>query len=170
MDKSTYVSDLYSSVSEEFLKDIDESNLFKAREAYIAYLHETYDYLFESKPESDYETIAALCEGNERIEHFDLDEEGKLAFLFPDPFFMEIQSISFEIAALARKKKAGVELIFDKTQDQFVEQLENCASRISAPFKFSANKLLSEAYLDLAYVYDNGGVQSFRTSILQTRK
>lgn len=48
--------------------------------------------------------------------------------------------------------------------------MHNLADTISLSFKYSDERLLSEALVDVIYLYDNSGIQSFRTSPCESGK
>ena len=100
----------------------------------------------------------------EKMINIDLDEEAKMAFLFPDEAFIASQELSFEIAELAKAKKTGKKYSLDKSKENYTKELHNLADSVSLSFKYSAERLLSEALVDVIYLYDDSGMQSFRAS------
>lgn len=166
MNGNDFKSNLYAVLTESFLSNINGDNKDAVSEAYNSYLHERFDYLFDKADEDMYEKVATICKNNEEICHLNLTEEGKLAFLFPDDNFTALENVSFEIAGLARAKKSGDNPIISKQKEEYIEQIESLAHAVSPAFQHSAERLLSEALVDLVYLFDDDNIQSFRTATI----
>lgn len=76
-----------------------------------------------------------------------------------------LQELSFEIAEFAKAKKTGKEYSLDKSKENYTKELHSLADSVSLSFKYSAERLLSEALVDVIYLYDDSGTQSFRASV-----
>lgn len=167
MDGNAFINNLYNKINEVFLKNIDDKNKATYSEAYLKYLHSTYDSLFSDAIEgNDYDAIASVCVKKEKIIHLELSASDKQAFLFPDESFVQLQNLSFEIAALARAKKTGERYELSKSKEEYIEKLNSYANGVAPLFKYSAERVLSEALMDIAFVYDDADIQSFRTTII----
>ena len=166
MEQNAFITDLYSKIVEAFLRNIDEMNKDAASKAYLKYLHSSYDSLFSGSSEDGFNAVASVCVKKEKMIHIDLNKESKMAFLFPDESFLVLQDLSFEIAEQAQAKKTGKEYKLSKTKEEYVKELKAIADKVSSPFKYSSERVLSEALMDLSFLFDDKGVQSFRTSIL----
>lgn len=166
MDGIAFVENVYEKITEVFLQNINRDNIEKAKEAYLSYLHKTYDKLFQDAHASGLDSVAALCVKKEKIIHLGLDEAAKIAFLFPDQNFLSLQALSFEIAGLARSKKLGEQQTLPKGRDEYISELKTISLLVSEPFKYSADRLLSEAFMDINYLFGAENEQSFRTAII----
>lgn len=166
MDESALINNLYNKMCEAFLKNIEMQDREQVSEAYMEYLHKSYDSLFKSNTEKDFDTVAYVCVKKEKIIHLNLDAAAKKAFLFPDKEFMILQDLSFEIAGIARSKKLGKDYHIDKTKEEYIGMLNEHAGKVSESFKYSAEHLLSETLMDLEFLFDDSSGQSFRTAIV----
>lgn len=166
MEQNALIAELYSKVTEAFLRNIEEKDKASASKAYIDYLHSSYDSLFSNSPEESFNSVASVCVRKEKMIHIDLNAEAKLAFLFPDQAFLSLQELSFEIAELAKAKKTGREYSLSKTKEEYLDKLNACAEKISPSFKYSSERILSEALMDISFLFDDESIQSFRTAIL----
>ena len=165
MDESA-MTNLYNKLCEAFLINIDNQDKAKVSEAYIEYLHNSYDSLFKSNAEKSFDNVAYVCVKKEKTIHFNLDAAAKKAFLFPDKEFVILQELSFEIAGIARSKKLGKEYRIDKTKEEYIRMLNDHADKVTESFKYSAERLLSESLMDIEYIFDDSNGQSFRTAII----
>lgn len=166
MERNASITELYSKVTEAFLRNIEEKDKEAASKAYLEYLHSSYDSLFSSSPEENFNSVASVCVRKEKMIHIDLNAESKMAFLFPDKAFLSLQEMSFEIAELAQAKKTGAEYSLSKTKQEYLDELNAYADKVSPSFKYSSERILSEALMDLSFLFDDDSIQSFRTSIL----
>ena len=166
MDKHAFVNNLYNKITEAFVKNVNDQEKEMMSKAYIEYLHNSYDTLFDSSGENDYDAIATVCVKKEKTIHLDIDVLAKKAFLFPDSEFLKLQDVSFEIAEVARLKKLGEDYILSKTKDEYIKLLNDCLYSVDELFKYSAERLFSEAIMDISYIFGDTDIQSFRTSIL----
>lgn len=166
MERNAFITELYDKVTEAFLRNIEEKDKASASKAYIDYLHSSYDSLFSSSTEENFNSVASVCVRKEKMIHIGLNTESKMAFLFPDQAFLSLQELSFEIAELAKAKKTGREYSVIKTKQEYLDELNAYAGKISPSFKYSAERILSEALMDISFLFDDESIQSFRTSIL----
>lgn len=166
MDKSAFITQLYSKVNEAFLRNMDEKDRPAASEAYLDYLHKAYDDFISSVKESQLNKAAMVCVNKEKTLHLELSAEAKQAFLFPDPSFLRLQDLSFEIAGLASAKKRGEAFQPERTKEEYLDQLREYEQKTAPAFQHSAARMLSEALMDIRYIFDDDSAQSFRTSVL----
>ena len=166
MDADAFEANVYKKICEVFVKNIDDQEKREVSTAYIKYLHKTYDSMFEESKDTDYDAVASVCVKKEKLIHLELDATSKKAFLFPDEKFLALQDLSFEIAEIARSKKMGNEIDLNRSKEEYIELLNACVDSVSDTFKFSAERLLSESLMDVAYIFDEDSAQSFRTSIV----
>lgn len=166
MERNAFITELYNKVTEAFLRNIEEKDRASASKVYIDYLHSSYDSLFSGTTEENLNSVASMCVRKEKMIHIDLNAESKMAFLFPDQAFLSLQELSFEIAEMAKAKKTGREYSVIKSKQEYLNELNTYADKTSSLFKYSAERVLSEALMDISYLFDDENIQSFRTSIL----
>ncbi|MBQ8160161.1 MAG: hypothetical protein IJ083_05350 [Clostridia bacterium] len=153
---------VYEALLQAFLRDISDGDRQRCRAGYLDYLHKTYDARFDRESADDVNALASMCVQMEKISHLDKSEEAKLAFLFPDPVFLELQRHALRIAELAAKKKQG-QRAEQVNREEEEAQLSDLFSRVSQPFQPSAQRLNSEALMDLRYLCGDEQVMGFRT-------
>lgn len=166
MERNAFIDDLYRKISDVFIRNIDDQKKDAVSNEYLKYLHSSYDSLFDDSDEKDFDSIASVCVKKEKIIHLDLDETSKMAFLFPDAEFLLLQNLSFEIAGIARAKKLCDDYVINRTKQEYIKELNEHADKVSEVFKYSAESILSEALMDVEYVFGDNNSQSFRTAIL----
>ena len=90
--------------------------------------------------------------------------EEKLAFLFHDDFYIQLENISFELAEIAAKKKDGKEYNIEKSKEAYLDQMKMLYDKVSEAFRYSADRVYSEGILDLEYLFGEEDKRSFRNA------
>ena len=103
-----------------------------------------------------------MCVTREKIISINKTEEEKNAKLFPDPEYLALENISLEIARIALLKKKGKDVGVVKSKSEYSDSLNAHFEKVSDLFKYSAEKMFSEAMLDLEYIFGDGRISSFR--------
>ena len=160
---AVFIEELYGEVTKAFLANVSEENKKRFGEAYVVYLHRQYDEYFVNIDETRLNSVAMTCVTREKLINIPKKEMDKKAFLFPDPEYLALEQISLEIGDFAKSKKSGAHIDVIKTKEEYSNILHQHFAKVSDLFKFTAEKVLSEAILDLEYIFGNGESRSFRT-------
>lgn len=161
------MNEVYEKLVDSFVKNIREDVKKNAMDKYLEYLHESYDFYFQNAKELDFNAVASFCIKKEKVTHLDISEDAKMAFLFPDEIYIELEKIAFEIAHFADKKKKGEVINDHRSLDEYLELLDNLNSNISKRFRFSADRIYSDAIVDLKYIFEDESIESLRLQKLQ---
>ena len=164
MERFTLIDNVYTKLTDVFLGNIQMEKRETAREAYLAYLHRTYDSYFKTCAENELDSVATMCVKKEKIVHLKKSAEEKMAFLFPDDFYIQLESISFELAELAAKKKDGKEYKTEKSKEEYLGQMKMLYDKVSEAFRYSADRVYSEGILDLDFLFVEEDKRSFRNA------
>lgn len=166
MDRLSFINSVYEKISDRFVRDVSDANAPRLKEAYLSYLHNAFDAMFQKAGDNELEQIASICAGKEKLLHLDLDEEAKIAFLFPDEQYLRLEQISLEIAAQARAKKKGQQVTPARTKEEYLSEISDLMENISERYQYTARRIYSETVVDLVYLFDDESIQSFRTSMI----
>lgn len=153
MDKLSFISEVYEQITEVFLRGFSDDLYEKAQKAYLEWLHQEYDKYFMNATDDELNTVASMCAKKEKIIHLDKSVEAKCAFLFPDENYEKLELLSLEIATLIRDKKEKRSI--NKSKEEYLAELKQLFSSVTEDFKYSAEKMYSEAILDLRCLYDD---------------
>lgn len=156
------MDEVYNELMVAFLLNVSADNKVTLREKYLEYLHKSYDSYFNNANEGDMNSIAAFCVKREKITHLDISEDAKMAFLNPDENYSELERVAFEIAHIANKKKKDGILDVHMDLDEYIRLLETLNSKISKRFRFSADRVYSDAIVDLKYIFEDESIESLR--------
>lgn len=164
MERHSYVMNVYQKLCDVFVRGCNSQVENKMRDAYMAYLHTQYDCYFEeaSSTEPELNKVAVSCVNREKMINLCKDENAKMAFLFPDENYIKLESLSLAIFQLASSKKNGAPIEDKKTKDDYVSELNKLFESVSPMFKYSAERLISEALVELNYIFEGSKSQSFR--------
>lgn len=159
---AVFIDDFYNEVVKAFVFNVSEENKKSFGDAYKVYLHNHYDEYFEKVDENGLNSVAMMCVSREKIINIPKKEMDKKAMLFPDPEYVALERISLEIAGIAKSKKCGSEYVVTKTAEEYTGMLKAHFNKTSDLFRFTAERMLSEALLDLEYIFGDGESRSFR--------
>lgn len=164
MERFTLIDNVYTKLTDVFLENIQVEKKETTRDAYLAYLHRTYDLYFKKCAENELDSVATMCVKKEKIVNLKKSVEEKLAFLFPDDFYIQLENISFELAEIAAKKKDGKEYNIEKSKEAYLDQMKMLYDKVSEAFRYSADRVYSEGILDLEYLFGEEDKRSFRNA------
>lgn len=166
MDKFIYLNGLYNRIADAFLENVSENRRDTLKQAYISYLHSQFDDLYEeSYDEEQKRRFVSMCVNKEKLIHFDLDEEAKSAFLIKDANYVSLETISLELARLAAEKKTTGRCNPARTEREYRQEIETLIDSVSEVFRYSAERVASEALVDLNYIFGISEDMSYRTSV-----
>ena len=162
MEKSARIEAFYSEVVAAFVKDVSADNKETFGEAYRRYLHRRYDEYFDAAEDSAFDRIATMCVLREKATSLAKREADKQAMLFPDEEYIKLEELSLEVGRMARVKKNGGQAEPSKSREEYETELNRQFEKVSELFKYTAQTMLSEALLDLRYIFEGGEAFSFR--------
>ncbi len=165
MDKSAFINNVYQKLCDAFVSGCDFENEEEVIQAYLRYLHKQYDRYFDEVTETEFNKIAVFCVKKEKITNLSKNQDEKIAIVFPDINYLALEDLCFEIVGLARRKKGGDLNFLPTTQNQYneyIERLDALFNLISPRFKYTAEKILSEALVELDYIFSEFSETSFR--------
>lgn len=164
MDRTTYINNVYKKLCDAFVRDCDPKENDKLSIAYLKYLHEQYDRYFEEVPaeEKEWNRVAVFCVKKEKVVNLTKTSAAKTAFLFPDESYVKLESLSLEIARCAAEKRNGTMCANRISKEEYEKKLNLLLNSVSELYKYSAEKMYSEAMVDLGYVFDGNDDFSFR--------
>ena len=162
MEKFARVEDFYNEVIKAFVNNVSNENKERFAEAYRKYLHDHYDEYFSEAGENDFDNIAMMCISGEKVTNISKSELDKGAILFPDKEYLLLENISLELAHFARLKKQGKKINISKSKEEYRKALTEQFEKVGELFRYSAEKMLSEAILDLEFIFGREFFGSFR--------
>lgn len=163
MVRDSYVMNVYEKISEKFCENIPEEMKKSVTAKYMEYLHKTYDSHFSKASDADLPQEAAFCAKKESIVNLKKSCDEKLAWLFPDKQYLKLESLSLEICSYVREGISPSKL--ESSKEEFIAKLEELYSSVSPQFKYSADRMYSEAMLDLETLFGNSETVSLRNAI-----
>ncbi|MBQ6980313.1 MAG: hypothetical protein IJQ07_06680 [Clostridia bacterium] len=162
MERFDRIEEVYNAIIKVFIKNVTADKQSKFSEAYRKYLHNQYDKYFNENEESGFNNIANMCVSREKITNINKTEIEKEAMLFPDKEYIALENISLELEQIARLKKNGNTVNLQKRKEDYLKELKYHFAKVSSLFKYTAEKMLSEAILDLEYIFNDKEAHSFR--------
>ena len=164
MDKYAFIEEVYHKLTNAFMKNINDTNKEMLSNKYKEYLHQQYDkYFFEANNTFDgLNKIAVFCVEKEKTVNLGKSPDAKYAFLIKDESYEKLQEISFEIFGLATAKHNGENVDISLTEDEYVEKLTKYLDNVSELFRYSAEKIYSDAVIELRFIFEGSKEISFR--------
>ena len=162
MERSSFVNDVYAKITDVFLTDIPVEKQADVKTAYLQFLHDSYDRYFDEAPESGWNNVARMCVQREKIVNLAKTADAKLAMLFPDAAYLTLEAVSLELAGLAAKKKNKQSYTIPKSKEDYREALDTQNAAVSERFRYSAERVYSEALVDLEFLFGEEEIFSFR--------
>lgn len=164
MERNALIQEVYDALCKKFLRNIPSDKQSTFQVAYIKFLHNEYDKFFDNMQDDNFNDVACFCVRKESLLRDDMSLNDKCAFLFPDEDYRKFECLCLEIAGMARKIKENKSFIPELSQKEYSEKLNSLFNCVSELFKYTAEKLLSDALLDLETIFNNSQISSFKNA------
>ena len=163
MVRDSYVMNVYEKICEKFCENIPAEMKDSVTKKYTEYLRKTYDAYFSKASDEGLPQEAAFCAKKESVVNLKKSCDEKIAWLFPDEQYLKLESLSLEICSYVREKISLSEI--KRTKEDFLSELDELYKSVSSQFKYSADRMYSEALLDLESLFGNSETISLRNAI-----